>query len=274
MRGWPRSRHLEPYSDDLDGEILEFYVDCLRTLQQQRVPFLVGGACALAHYAGVTRDTHDLDVFVRRPHAQPTLDALASAGYHTNLTFPHWLGKAMRGDGYVDVIFSSGNGIIDVDDAWFEHSVRGEVLGVAVDFCPPEEVLWSKCFIMERERFDGADVVHLLRAQGPTLDWHRVLARFGSMWRVLLGHVLFFSFVYPGERDRVPKWVTNELLDRARDELDVPVSSERLCQGSLLSRGQYLIDVDHWGYEDARLTPRGNMTPADVAWWTACMDRK
>jgi hypothetical protein len=27
-----------------------------------------------------------------------------------------------------------------------------------------EEMVWQKAFIMERERFDGADVVHLIQA--------------------------------------------------------------------------------------------------------------
>jgi hypothetical protein len=28
---------------------------------------------------------------------------------------------------------------------------------VPVIFCPPEEMIWSKAFVMERERYDGAD---------------------------------------------------------------------------------------------------------------------
>ena len=45
------------------------------------------------------------------------------------MTFPHWLGKAYRGDDFCDVIFSSGNGVCRVDDLWFEHSVPARVLG-------------------------------------------------------------------------------------------------------------------------------------------------
>ena len=36
---------------------------------------------------------------------------------------------------------------------------------------------------------------------------------------------------------------------------------EAVCQGTLLSREQYLIDIDRWGYADARLEPRGPMSP-------------
>ena len=54
---------------------------------------------------------------------------------------------------------------------------------------PPEEMIWSKAFVQERERYDGADVIHLLRELGPTLDWPRLLMRFGDRWRVLLSFI-------------------------------------------------------------------------------------
>lgn len=43
-------------------------------------------------------------------------------------------------------------------------AAAGDVLGIPVQLCPPEEMLWSKSYVMERERYDGAEVMHLLRA--------------------------------------------------------------------------------------------------------------
>jgi hypothetical protein len=62
----------------------------------------------------------------------------------------------------VDVIWSSGNGIANVDPSWFEYALEEDVLGQHVFLCPPEEMIWSKAFVMERERFDGADVILVL----------------------------------------------------------------------------------------------------------------
>ncbi len=59
-------------------------------------------------------------------------------------------------------------------------------------------MIWSKAFIMERERYDGADIAHLILACGRDLDWRRLLGRFGRRWRVLLSHLVLFGFVYPG----------------------------------------------------------------------------
>ena len=70
---------------------------------------------------------------------------------------------------------------------------------------------------------------------------------------------------------RVPAWVMNGLLDRLREEQQVPAPAEPVCQGTLLSREQYLDDVEQHGLQDARLVPLGHMVPAEVAVWTAAI---
>ncbi|HYR96852.1 MAG TPA: nucleotidyltransferase [Candidatus Binatus sp.] len=239
----------------------DFYRRVLELMREEEIPFLVGGAYALAQYTGVCRDTKDVDVFVRPTDCRRVLRLLADAGFETEVTSPIWLAKARCGDDFVDVIFSSGNAIAEVDEAWFEHAGEGEVLGVPVKLVPPEEMIWSKGYIMERERYDGADILHLIRARGPRLDWHRLLARFGPHGRVLMSHLVLFGFVYPGERDAIPRWVVEELIERLRAELEAaPPAGQSVCQGTLLSRTQYRIDCDGWGYRDGRIRPNGRMT--------------
>jgi len=246
----------------------------LACLAEQAIPFLVGGGYALRHYTGDVRGTRDLDLFVRRGDARRLLDALGALGLETDLTFPHWLGKARLGGECIDVIYSSGNGIAAVDDDWFRHAVPATVLGVRVELSPPEEMIWSKAFVMERERFDGADIAHLLLACHKRLDWRRLLTRFGPHWRVLLAHLVLFGFIYPLERGVVPPGVMRLLARRLALETRAPAPAERICLGTLLSRAQYLTDVSRRGYADARLGPAGGMTPEDVAHWTAAIDRE
>jgi hypothetical protein len=253
----------------LSAESSAFYQRILHVLKRAGTEFLVGGAYALAHYTGVIRHTKDFDIFVRPEDCQRALDALAAAGCRTELTFPHWLGKAYRGDDFGDVIFSSGNGVARVDDEWFAHAVGAEIFAIPVPLCPAEEMIWSKGFVIERERYDGADICHLLRARGPRLDWDRLLRRYGPHWRVLLSHLVLFGFVYPGEQAKVPARVMQELLGRLQQEVQAPPPDERLCRGTLLSRLQYLKDIEEWGYRDARVIAGGPMSPAEVRHWTA-----
>jgi hypothetical protein len=248
-----------------------FYREAMEVLNRAGVPFLVGGAFAFIHQAGIDKSTKDLDIFARPGDVQRLLEACAAAGYETELVFSHWLAKIRSPEGFIDVIFNSGNGIATVDDGWFEHATPGNVLTVPVQIAPAEETIWSKAFVMERERYDGADVVHLIFAHGEKLDWERLLVRFGPHWRVLLAHLILYGFIFPSERSRVPAWVMKGLLQRLQGELTASNGSEPVCYGTLLSWSQYLGDVLGGSFRDARIRPFGTMSAEEVARWTAAV---
>jgi len=246
-----------------------FYVRSMELLKRAGVPFLVGGAYAFGRYTGIERHTKDFDLFLRKSDYDRAEGAFRAAGYLTELAFPHWLGKAYQGDSFVDLIFSAGNGVSSVDDLWFEHAVRDKVFGVDVELIPAEEMIWSKGLIMERERFDGADVAHILNAVGDKLDWRRLIDRYGEHWRVLLAHFVLYGYIFPSARTQVPANVIEELTKRLLTETKHGNISEKICYGTVLSRQQYLKEIDERGYKDARLKPLGNMSEDDVRHWTA-----
>lgn len=260
---------LSPTHSLVETPSREFYREVMEMLARADIPFLVGGAFAFVHQAGIDRSTKDLDIFVRPAHVQHLLRASAEAGYEADLVFSHWLAKIRAPSGFVDVIFSSGNGIAVVDDQWFEHASEREVLGVRVLVAPPEESLWSKAFVMERERYDGADIAHIILAHGERLDWRRLLERFGPHWRVLLSHLVLFGFIYPSQRSRVPPAILEELMERLSAETRAPDAEDPVCYGTLLSWSQYLGDVFGGSFRDARIRPYGNLTPDEVARWTS-----
>jgi hypothetical protein len=246
-----------------------FYRNAMQTLTRAEIPFLVGGAFAFIHQAGIDKSTKDLDLFARPFDVQRLLEVCAAAGYETELVFSHWLAKIRSPEGFIDVIFSSGNGVATVDDDWFAHATPGEVLSVPVLIAPAEETLWSKAFVMERERYDGADISHLILALGDRLDWNRLLNRFDAHWRVLLAHLVLFGFIYPSARSRVPSAVMNQLIERLCTEVRSPDPEDTVCYGTLLSWSQYLGDVLGGTFRDARVRPFGNMSAEEVARWTS-----
>jgi hypothetical protein len=249
-----------------------FYQDCFAILEEAGIPFLIGGAFAQSRHTQRDRDTKDLDIILRRDDVPRMLAAFEHAGYQASIPYPHWLAKIHSNDHYLDVLFGSGNGIVHVEDSWFEHAVDAEVLDRKVRLCPPEELVWSKAFVQERERFDGADVLHLLHACAHSLDWDRLLTRFDRHWPVIYGHIVMFMFAYPDRRGDIPRRVIDDLTDRLRRlEAD---EREHVCYGALLSREQYLYDVNVLGYEDARLVPRGGMTKRDLEIWTEAIGKK
>ncbi|HVR07930.1 MAG TPA: hypothetical protein VMW75_07755 [Thermoanaerobaculia bacterium] len=294
-----RANPSHPQRTPLSPAAAAFYRHCMSVLEQAGIPFLVGGAYAFARYTGIVRHTKDFDLFILPGDFDAALAAPAAAGYEVERNFPHWLGKVHGEDGaFVDLIFGSGNGLTPVDERWFQHARRGVVLGVPVRLCPAEEMLWSKAFIMERERYDGADVAHLLHCCARELDWPRLLDRFGEHWRVLLSHLVLFDYIYPVNRAhpaqpssaaRVPPEVIETLVGRLLQETREmspgnggagamaagaggPAGAEALCRGTILSRAQYLFDLETHGYLDARLRPSGAMSPEQVAQWTAAIE--
>src|ERR1700678_311425 len=84
--GGPFDMDLAPV--ELNPMTRAFYVRTLAVLNEAGVPFLVGGAYALAKHAGIERHTKDLDIFVHRHDRDPILHALGAAGYRTDVSFP------------------------------------------------------------------------------------------------------------------------------------------------------------------------------------------
>ena len=218
-----------------------FYQDAFAILAEADIAFLIGGAFAQSRYTSRDRDTKDLDIVLRRADVDRMLKAFGEADYQTEIAFPHWLAKIHSNGHYLDVMFGSGNGAVHIDDCWFAHAVEAQVLERSVWLCPPEELIWSKAFVQERERF-------------------------ADHWPVLFSHLVLFQFAYPDRRGDIPRHVLDELAERLRRlETD---EGEHVCHGTILSREQYLFDVHTLGYEDARLQPRGGMSQREIEIWT------
>ncbi|WP_437671064.1 hypothetical protein [Sorangium sp. So ce131] len=228
----------------------------LESLLSAGVPFMVGGAYAFFAYTGLFRDTKDLDLMLTERDLPAAFRALERAGFTTELFDPRWIGKAYAGARYIDLIFSSGNGLAAVDGSWFEHARPATILGHACLIAPAEEIIFTKAFVDERERYDGADVNHLIYTCGDELSWERLLCRFGPHWEVLFAHLTLYRFVYPGARSRVPAWLMEELCRRTVEQTRAGDEPQRVCRGNLISRQQYSLDYEKLGLLAAPCGPQ------------------
>lgn len=241
-------------------------------MQKKGIPFLVGGAFAYREYTGIFRWTKDLDFFVRPEDVDRILKVTNGAGYKSEYTYPHWIAKIHQGEEFVDVIYRAGNGLCEVTDSWFEHARVISCLGLEANLCPPEELILMKSYVMDRGRYDGADIAHLFHSCGHTLDWDRLAGSFGDHWHLLLSHLILFGFVYPGEVGVIPELLYRDLLDRARAMRREPPPDERICRGPLLSRAEYRHDLEQWGYKDVRQIGECALKAADIEKWTNAVD--
>jgi hypothetical protein len=228
------------------------YKRALEALNAAEVKYVVAGAYAIYEHTGIYRKTKDLDLFFEPASVVNAARALRDAGFVTRLEDEHWLAKATHGDHFVDLIYGMGNGIALIDEGWTTHSHPGILAATPVRIAPPEELIWHRLFISERHRHDMSDIVHLILCLGDTLDWKRLVDRVGENWPLLLSQVLMFSYVYPGHKANIPKWVPEHLLENARAEFEREEEDVDLTRGPMISRFSFTIDVREWGFSDPR----------------------
>jgi hypothetical protein len=226
-----------------------FYTEALQMLSINNIQYLIGGAFALRQHAGIFRETKDLDVFCKAGEYPRILKLLAQQGYRTEITDARWIAKAYKEEHYIDVIFNTPNNLCPVDDSWYDHAVNGELFGTQIKLLGAEELFWGKIYVQNKDNFSGADVNHIILKRGKDLDWKRVLMRLEQHWHLLLAQFLNFQFVYPSEREAVPKWLFDELLRRASEQYELPVPLEPICRGPLINHSEYNTDITDWGYK-------------------------
>jgi len=205
---------------------------------------MVGGGFAFLHYTGISRFTKDLDIFCKASQTPRILQFFGNQGYKAEMTDIRWLAKIFSGDHFMDIIFDSPNNICAVDDTWYKYAVPADFQGIPVRILPPEELIWCKLFVQNRERYDGADVNHLLLHCGKTLDWQRLMNHIDRHWHLLLAQFLIFQFVYPSDyQDIIPRHLFDGLMTRARQQYEVPAPVEKVCRGPLIDQTQYAVDI-------------------------------
>lgn len=227
-----------------------FYKEALELLEESGAEFMLGGAFCMFEYTGIYRDTKDLDIFCKPSEYPKILKFFGDKGYQTELTDVRWLAKVFKGEYFIDIIFDTVNNICRVDDTWLQHAPEMEFVGCKVRMLPAEELIFCKLYVQNRERFDGADVNHVLLKQGKNLDWKRLMQRMDPHWHILLAQLVMFQFVYPSDfHDIIPRWVFDELMMRAHQQYDIPPAVEKVCRGPIIDQTQYQIDIKDWDYK-------------------------
>jgi len=223
--------------------------EVLTLLEQKHIPYAVAGAFALQQHTGICRTTKDLDIFLTTKNLRIALDHLHSHGFECEVRDPIWLAKAHRDGFFVDLITGMSNAVIVVENSWIRRAQAAVVHGVPTRVLAPEELLASKLFVTRRERFDGADIAHVIYGTRGKIDWARVLRLAGEHWEMLLWTLLLFRYVYPAQTHYVPQAIWRDLLARFSKVISQPDANAQF-RGSLVDDNMFAIDVREWGLED------------------------
>jgi Nucleotidyl transferase of unknown function (DUF2204) len=239
-----------PFTSSMPTELPEeqatLFREALVALENQRVPYAVSGAFALRQHTGICRFTKDLDLFMTAQTVCQALPILRECGFECEMVDPVWLAKARKGEFFVDLITGMSNAVLLVEDSWIERASPAVVEGIETRVLAPEELVASKIFVARRERFDGADIAHVIYGTYGSFNWDRLMHLMGRHWEMLLWSLILFRYVYPAHTHYVPASVWSDLLQRFQREIENPKPHADF-RGSLVDNNMFAIDMNEWG---------------------------
>jgi hypothetical protein len=146
-------------------------------LDDQRVPFLLGGSLAVWARGG-PESCNDLDLMIRREDADAALAALDQAGMRTERPPEGWLFKAWDGEVLVDMIFGPKGQ--PIDEGTFRRAEQVSVFGLEVLAMSLEDVVITKLRAIHEHYLDYDPLLQTARAVREQIDWERVRAEAGE----------------------------------------------------------------------------------------------
>jgi hypothetical protein len=192
----------------------QVYASVLQQARDRGLRFAVGGGLAFSLYSGHPRNTKDMDIFIVPGDHQEFIDLMHRAGYEEYRAVPYDPTWSYRGhqDGYImDVLWRMLNDRAPVDEQWIQRGWDLQIRGVPLRLISVEELMWAKLYILHRERCDWPDILVLLYARGPQMDWGHLLGRLGDDAPVFGGLLHLFRWMCPGRAARLPSWIWGRL---------------------------------------------------------------
>ena len=231
------------WADQIPLEQWSVYERAIAAVRTSGLPFVLGGACALATYTGHWRNTKDLDLYVLPHDRDAIIAALSRAGltdYYDEEAYDRgWIYRAHRGEVIVDAIWAMANYRTQVDARWLTGGPIVPIRGEALAILPAEELIWAKLYIVHRDRCDWTDVLNLIYAAGLALDWEHLIGRLEEDVPLLRAVLSMFSWLCPGRAQRLPGWLWRRL------ELAEPVGG---VAPDIDRRRVALLDSRPWFY--------------------------
>lgn len=213
---WRTTRRLPTFAPTHIGELFSdddwaTYRRALAAVRDIDVPFALGGGLAVAFYTGHWRASRDLDLYVLPQDAPAVSARLLEAGLRDYFDVqPYdrsWIFRAAQGEAIVDVIWALANGAGGVERRWLTGGARAYLEDEALPLLAPEEILWSKIHVLQRDRCDWPDLLNLLYTTGPQLDWSRVLHLLAGDERLLASLLMLFTWLAPARAHKFPGWL-------------------------------------------------------------------
>jgi hypothetical protein len=218
---------------DRPQELWPLYSCVIREARARGISFAVGGGHAVAAYTQYRKPTKDIDLYILPADRDAMIDVLTSCGledYYAVLPYDRkWIYRSYRNDVIIDIMWAMPNQRTEVDLDWLVRGPEVDVNGARVRVLPAEELIWAKLYVLQRDRSDWPDILNLIYATGPALDWDHLLARVGEDAPLLFAVLSVFRWLSPERAQELPSWLW-----------------PRLCEDQGAARSPDLLDTRPW----------------------------
>ena len=173
--------------------------------------FALGGGLAVGLYTGTPRNTKDLDIYILPEDRERVIRMMCSCGltdYFDKKSYDrNWIYRGSQDDTIVDAIWAMANRRTQVDEIWLTKGAVINMFDKPIRVIPSEELIWSKLYVLQRDRCDWPDIINLINAGGRHLDWPHLMNRIAEDLPLLKAVLSVFSWVSPQQAMRVPRRV-------------------------------------------------------------------
>lgn len=202
------------------------YERVIQAARSRRLRFALGGGFAIATYTGQWRNTKDMDVYVVPRDREAMIETVLNTGlsdYYDTLPYDRtWIFRTACDKVIVDIIWAMANRRADVDDLWLERAPSVTMRGERLLVVPPEDMVWNKLYVLQRDRSDWPDVFNLIEATGPELDWGYLLRRLEKDVPLLAGALSVYGWLCPACASKLPAWLWERVDVPRPAPADVP----------------------------------------------------
>jgi hypothetical protein len=202
------------------------YVDVIREARRRGIEFAVGGGTAVATYTIFRQSTKDLDLYVTPENRGRIIEVLGHCGLRDYFDVREydrkWIYRAHWNDCIVDVMWAMPNQRTQVDLEWLRRGPEIELYGERVRILAPEELIWAKLYIIQRDRSDWPDVLNLIYATGPQLDWDHLISRLGDDAPLLGAALIIFRWLSPDRARNLPDGICERLSNCITPQRGIP----------------------------------------------------
>jgi hypothetical protein len=207
-----------------------------RVMQEARaagVRLAFGGAFATGVYTGDLRNTKDFDFYILPAQREAMIEATRRAGlhdYHDQLPYDrNWIYRASSDGVIVDSIWAMANRRTEVTERWLTTGPLVQLREEVIRAIPIEDLIWSKLYVLQRDRCDWGDVLNLIQAQTQVIAWPALIDRLGEDAPLLGGVLLVYAWLAPERAAVIPSAIWDRLgLTPTRAPAGLDVTAQRV----------------------------------------------